>query len=335
MNTYAEALRLYQDGQYEEAAQRLRIIVEFDRQNHQALMYYGAALGQLGRWSQAVDAYRAVTNLLPEDPTAYCELATALIELGHWDQAEDAVTTALLLESSHPVALGLRERIRSHYPQRPDTDEPQATPPPPTLAPAPVPPRFRRVHVLSAVLALLLLVVLVRALRNPGERWRRLAEAERLLDQIDKEHRRLAGAPGEDFDSMSRIRALRDGAEARVLAVARSAPNLPEVHLLRARLAWERDRDGFGAKNAALEALAQLRANPGERRRPSGRTPAQLQARAYRLMAEVDLAAANAGRGAEALQRARGWAERARQLDANAIDADFEAALQRAGTGRR
>ncbi|NUP98796.1 MAG: tetratricopeptide repeat protein, partial [Armatimonadetes bacterium] len=128
MSTFSEALRLYQEGRYDEAARRLRILLEFDRENAQAWMYYGAALGQLGRWSQAADAYRQVVDLEPEEASSYVDLATALVECGRLEQAGNALQAAIELEPRHPVALEMRERLGTTTAPPPSPARPAAQP---------------------------------------------------------------------------------------------------------------------------------------------------------------------------------------------------------------
>ena len=139
MSTIGEALRFYQNGDWEEAARRLRIVVEFDRENVQAWMYYGAALGQLHRWPQASEAFRHVVDLRPEEASGYVDLGTAALEAGYLDRADDAIRAALQLEPKHPVALALRERLKAMEPEpaAAPPSEPAATAAPDATLPAP------------------------------------------------------------------------------------------------------------------------------------------------------------------------------------------------------
>lgn len=328
MNKLSEALRLYQDGRYDEASRRLRVIIEFDRENVQAWTYYAACLAQMGRWSQATDAYRQVVDLQPDEPSAYVDLGAALFEQGLLDQAADAVAAALALEPRHPIALRLRRKIGS-------ATLPARKGPPAPAAPAePSParrrwslPPHRRLPVLLSVLAILLLIVGIGLLRKPGEKWRRLAEAEALLDEVTAERTRLAGYPGEDFQAVERIEARQDRAGLLLRSVAARNPGLPEVHLLGGRLAWSRDRDPWAAKNELLKALALYEPMPSSQKRPLDRTVAQRRAEAYRLMAAIEAGSASGPLAQESIRRARDYLERSKRLDPSAATGTVERAI--------
>ncbi|MCC7491845.1 MAG: hypothetical protein IT204_05835 [Fimbriimonadaceae bacterium] len=315
MSTLADALRLYQDGKWEEASRLLRILVEFDRTNPQAWVYYGACLGQLGRWGPAVDAYRQATGLLPEEASAHCDLASALIEVGRLEQADDSVTTALLLEPQHPVALELRRRIEA---LRPAEHKPLPSPPG-TAAPrsaAATPRRVeRRLQFLLILLALLLVISAVVVARKPGEKWRLLRQGASLMDQASRERLRLQRASTEDFAGRSQVEQLQDRAGAVIKAARRRGPELPEVYLLQARLTWERDQDGLGAKNDLQTALGLLQQLPAQRRRPLGYSAQQLRALVFQVLCDIELSAAYGANRTVALRRAEAHLHQARAAD--------------------
>ncbi len=340
MNTLTEALRLYQDGQYQEAARRLRIFVEFDRTNPQAWMYYGAALGQLGRWHEAAEAYRKVVNLHPDEVSSHCDLAAALIETGQLDQAETALSAALAVEPRHPIAMELQERLRRRIP----------APPPPapktvsdtvseetvsdTVSGGAARPAPSRLRLLLVVLALLLVITAVQVARLPGEKWRRLDRAATLLDEADEERRKLAGYPGEDFGAVQRIEARHDQAAEALRWVATHSPPLPETAILQARLIWSQDRDRLAAEDRLFRALGLLRELPAQRRRRSGYRADELAGQAYRMLSIIELASAAGPEADRRLFRARQYLNQARAADPGQDYGDLERALQAAGRRR-
>lgn len=328
MSTLSEALRLYQDGQYEEAAKRLRILTEFDPDNPQPWLYYGACLGQLGRWGQAADAYRRVVELLPEEVSAYCDLAEALLQAGRLEQAEDAVLMALSLAPDHPVALDLRHRLAVAAPKPPPGIELPADPD--TSAPPPRPARRRptRLHVLLGILGLLLCVVAWRLTQLPTARWQPLRDAARLLDLAEAEREKLAGMPGEDLEQVSRMRDLLSAAEVRLYPIRGIAAS-PDAGYLRGRLYWCRDRDRFAARNELQDALSRLAALPPRQRRPLGLTVAELQAASYRLLARIELSPGGT------LSRAADWAKQAKAAAPSRDDAALAAELEAARRARQ
>jgi len=332
MSSMSEALRLYQDGHYEEAAKRLRILTEFDSGNPQPWLYYGAALGQLGRWGQAADAYRYVVELLPEEVSGYCDLAEALLQAGRLEQAEDAVQMALSLAPDHPVALDLRKRVAVAAPTLPKglDPSPPAEPRPEPTSPPPPPPRGpNRLSILVAILILLLGVVVYRVARLPGERWRPIREASSLLDAADREREKLHGLPGEDLEQVGRMRELLAAAEVRLYPI-RGVGASPEAGYLRGRLFWCRDQDRFAARNELQEALSRLSSLPGRQRRPLGMTAAQLQAAIYRLLARIEIESIGGS-----LQRADDWATKAKAAAPSRDDAALAAELAEARRARR
>lgn len=294
MRTLAEGLRLYQEERYDEAARRLQVVCEFEPDNVQAWMYYGAVLGKLDHWPHAVRALERVVALQPDESSGFYNLAHARLNTGDAAGAEVAIAHALALEPNNPAVEALRDQIHRALrpPARPaEPAEPTEQPPPkpaPKPAPEPAAPRSA-LPVLLVVLAVLLLVTAVVLYRNASAEVRGLSQAARLLDEALAEEARLAAQPGEDFGITSRVRELRDEAGSLLL---RRGTARPELHWLRGRLAWERDRNAPVAEALLAEALAALSRLPPEQKRLAGGTTAGQMADAHRLLAEITMATA-------------------------------------------
>ncbi len=292
MRTLAEGLRLYQEERYDEAARRLQVVCEFEPDNVQAWMYYGAVLGKLDHWPHAVRAFERVVALQPDESSGFYNLAHARLNTGDAAGAEVAIAHALALEPNNPAVEALRDKIHRALrpPAKPVEPTDQAAPPKPKPAPAPEPAAPRSaLPVLLIILAALLLVTAVLLYRNASAEVRGLRQAARLLDEALTEEARLAAQPGEDFGITSRARELRNEAGSLLL---RRGTARPELQWLRGRLAWERDRNAPVAEALLAEALAALSRLPSDEQRLTGGNTAAQMAAAHRLLAEIAIASA-------------------------------------------
>ncbi len=164
-----------------------------------------------------------------------------------------------------------------------------------------------------------LLLLAVVLLFSPGHRRddELLADAQRALEQALDFDSQLESAPDPAALLDQRDTAFATAAEGFATLLAR-ARDLPEAHLGLATVAWHRDRDTAAAREhveAVITRLGPLAAEQLAAVRPSGRSGAELLARALAERAGYLLEAPEA-QGGEALARALDDARRARELDA-------------------
>ena len=336
MKTLAEAIALYQEERYLDASRRLALVTQFEPENIEGWMYFGATLAKLGQWPQAVEALRRVVKLRPDQVAGYCDLAAALIEVGDKSSAHAVLDQAASLDPAHPSLRGLRSRL---------TGQPPPPPPAPLVDDA-EPRRARagrwrlrislrglinehnRLPIMLGVLVALVVISLGRMTLSRSAAGSHLAQATDLLTRIDTESRALAKQPGEDFDVEQKVNQLLRQAESLALAAQRAEPSNPRVYAVLARVAQRQHDPGRAWDHAqhGLELLATAD-REGRAKQPDPRLKAQLLL--ARAVATADLAV-----GPEAathLAHARADAAEAVRLDPSAVDAGLDRRL----AGRR
>lgn len=331
MRTLAEAIELYQAERYLDAARRLKLVVEFHHDNAEAWMYYGSALSKLGQWDEAATALGKVVTLRPEQVSAWCDLAEALLAAGRDEDAVLALDAAAELAPNYHAIGRLRGRLAAQQaPEPPAADVAPSVDSPPA-APAPVrrsrQPRLPRLHLeperrlplMLAVLALLLVVMAVRSALAPGEKWRLVREADERLTQVERKQHELRSMPGEDFDAGGDLQALTDRAEALAMRLNKQWPRLPEGHWLAARCALAR-RQYADAERECRAVLALLGEQAAGTAAGSGVTVGELRARAWRLQAR---ALFGTDRGAATRAQAHECLRQAQQVSQDPLDADL------------
>ena len=92
---YETAQQAHSDGRLEEAAQRLRPLLEEDPGNPVFLAAYARVLRDRRRLAEAVIAYRQAAGLAPRDPQIWYELGTALQQAGESVESRRALEQAL------------------------------------------------------------------------------------------------------------------------------------------------------------------------------------------------------------------------------------------------
>ncbi|MBI5835513.1 MAG: tetratricopeptide repeat protein [Armatimonadetes bacterium] len=322
MKTLAEAITLYQEERYLDASRRLALVTQFEPENVEGWMYYGAALAKLGRWAQAVEALRRVVKLRPDQVSGYCELAAALIEAGDKPSAHAVLDQAASLDPAHPSLRSLRARLTGQAPPpaKPAADEKPARP-----ARARRRLRLRglvnehnRLPLMLGVLVALVIITLARVTIGRSTSGTQLAQATELLARADVQAKALAKQPGEDFDVDQQVNQLLREAESLALAAQRAEPGEPRVYALLARIA-QRQHDPRRAWEHASHGL-DLSAKA---KTPDTKLRAQLLL--ARAVATADLAYGPSA--AATLAQARTDATEAAKLDPGAVDAALDKRL--------
>jgi len=134
-----EGVRLYKDGKFTEAVDRLREYLNQKPADIAARTYIGAALGQLDRFPEAAEEFLCLTRLEPGNIRHYYNLGQAYESFGNYLQAIGAYEKALQIEPDHKNS---KERIKVIETKQKNLSGTQAVAPPsvqPTVYEPPVP----------------------------------------------------------------------------------------------------------------------------------------------------------------------------------------------------
>ncbi|HAZ62008.1 MAG TPA: hypothetical protein DCZ72_00120 [Armatimonadetes bacterium] len=318
MKTLADAIALYQQERYVDAERRLALVTQFEPENVEAWMYYGATLAKLGRWPQSVEALRQVVRLRPDQVSGYCELAAALIEADDRAGAQAVLDQAASLDPDHPNLAGLRSRLGDTSSGR--TAAAAAQVEPPADRPGLINDGNRLWFMLAALGILLLLVIVPLARRGsstvaPGS----IESAEALVLQAERERESLARQPGEDFDVQGRVGQLAREAEAQAQIALGPNPRQPRAYAVLAAASRLQNNysQALSQANEGLDLIGQ----PGV----GGDATVMARLLLIRAQAQANLAA---GPGyATALAQARADAAEAARLDPTATDPELDRLL--------
>jgi Flp pilus assembly protein TadD len=119
--TYQEGRTAYEEGRYDQAAEKFALVVSADPAHLRALINWGAALSRGGEPAQAIPKFQQALTLDPNSAEAYYNWGVALERLGEDQQAVAKYEQALALkvELSTPA---LQRYLRRHQLRQRETE---------------------------------------------------------------------------------------------------------------------------------------------------------------------------------------------------------------------